>query len=104
MCDEIAIINHGELVARDSTANLLGRLDTRTLVIDPAGPIPALPDLDGIPTETRPEGSLALTYHAREKDAGDVLDALRTAGLRIRDIRTEQADLEDVFLDLTSGR
>ncbi|MBR9842878.1 MAG: ABC transporter ATP-binding protein [Rhodobacteraceae bacterium] len=104
MCDEIAIINHGELVARDSTANLLGRLDTRTLVIDPVAPLAVLPNLDGIIAETRADGTLALTYHAEERDAGDVLEALRTAGLRIRDIRTEQADLEDVFLDLTATR
>ena len=104
MCDEIAIINHGELVARDSTANLLGRLDARTLIIDPAAPLPPLPDLDGITTEIRGDGTLALTYHAKDRDAGDVLETLRSAGVRIRDIRTEQADLEDVFLDLTSGQ
>ena len=104
MCDEIAIINHGELVARDSTANLLERLDTRTLVIEPAAPLSTLPELDGITAETRADGTLALTYHAEDRDAGDVLEALRSAGLRIRDIRTEQADLEDVFLDLTSSR
>ena len=35
MCDEIAIINHGAVIARDSTANLLGQLDTRTMVVLP---------------------------------------------------------------------
>ncbi len=104
MCDEIAIINHGTLVARDSTANLLGRLDARTLIIEPAGALPALPDLDGITAERRADGTLALTYHAEERNAGDVLEILREAGVHIRDIRTEQADLEDVFLSLTSSR
>ena len=104
MCDEIAIINHGTLVARDSTANLLGRLDARTLIIEPDGPLPPLPVLEGITTETRADGTLALTYHAEERNAGDVLEILRDAGVRILDIRTEQADLEDVFLSLTSSR
>jgi ABC-2 type transport system ATP-binding protein len=62
MCDEIAIINHGQVVARDSTANLLGRLDTRTMVIAPETPLDTLPKLRGIETEIRSDGSLALTY------------------------------------------
>ena len=44
MCDEIAIINHGSLVARDSTANLLGRLDTRTMLIQPDAAVETLPE------------------------------------------------------------
>ncbi|MHA7875682.1 ABC transporter ATP-binding protein [Roseivivax sp.] len=103
MCDEIAIINQGALVARDTTRNLLGELDARTMVIEPEETPASLPELEGCEVETREGGILALTYHAREMHAEDVLDAVRAAGIRISDVRTEQPDLEDVFLALTKG-
>ncbi|WP_288943765.1 ABC transporter ATP-binding protein [Roseovarius pacificus] len=104
MCDEIAIINFGEVVARDSTANLLGRLDSKTMIIHPEDEAATLPEAPGIEVETRPDGSLALSYQSRETPAEAVLEAVRGAGIRIRDVKTEQADLQDVFLELTRSR
>jgi len=101
MCDEIAIINHGEVVARDSTRNLLGALDAKTMVIQPDAEIGVLPEVEGIGITTREDGTLAVSYRARQTTAEDVLTMLRDNGVRIRDVRTEQADLEDVFLSLT---
>ncbi len=104
MCDEIAIINHGEKVAQDSTANLLGRMDGRTMVITPEAPVTALPAAPGVQASQRDDGSLALHYRSPETSAEQVLEAVHQAGIRIRDVRTEEADLEDVFLALTSSR
>ncbi len=104
MCDEIAIINEGRLVARDSTANLLGRLDAKTMIIEPDTPHTILPKADGIEVQARANGTLALTYNSSKTSAEAVLAAVHDAGIRIRDLRTEQADLEDVFLDLTRSR
>lgn len=101
MCDEIAIINHGEVVARDSTSNLLGALDAKTMVIQPDSAVGALPKVDGIAVTARDDGTIAVSYRARQTSAEDVLTMLRDNGVRIRDVRTEQADLEDVFLSLT---
>ncbi|MFP7569607.1 ABC transporter ATP-binding protein [Marivita sp. S2033] len=101
MCDEIAIINHGEVAARDSTRNLLGQLDAKTMVIQPETAIGSLPEVEGIGVTTRDDGTIAITYRARQTSAEDVLTLLRDNGVRIRDVRTEQADLEDVFLSLT---
>ncbi|MFA3917300.1 ABC transporter ATP-binding protein [Ruegeria hyattellae] len=104
MCDEIAIIDHGALVARDSTANLLGRLDARSMVIVPDGPIATLPRADGIEVHMREDGALVLSYFSRRTSAEQVLAAVREAGITIRDVKTEEADLEDVFLSLTAAR
>ncbi|MDF1670691.1 MAG: ABC transporter ATP-binding protein [Roseovarius sp.] len=104
MCDEIAIINQGDLVARDSTANLLSRMDAKTMIIQPEAQVTTLPQSDGIEVELRGDGSLALSYHARATPAEAVLECVRQAGIRIRDVRTEQADLQDVFLSLTRSR
>lgn len=104
MCDEIAIINHGTLVARDSTANLLGQLDKKTMIVTPESPAETLPEGPGIRVERRPDGALAISYHLNETPAEAVLEAVRNAGIRIRDVRTVEADLEDVFLNLTRSR
>ncbi len=103
MCDEIAIINQGQLVVQDSTANLLGRLDRRTMVIVPDEPTRTLPQADGIDASLRPDGAIALHYHSQQLSAEQVLEAVRAANIRIRDVKTQEADLEDVFLALTSG-
>ncbi|WP_289149487.1 ABC transporter ATP-binding protein [uncultured Salipiger sp.] len=104
MCDEIAIINQGAVVARDSTRNLLGQLDAKTMVIEPVSAPDTLPQAPGITIERRDGGLIALSYHASQTTAEDVLELVRGAGIRIRDVRTEQADLEDVFLELTRSR
>jgi ABC-2 type transport system ATP-binding protein len=104
MCDEIAIINQGEVVARDSKANLMGQIDAKTMVIHPETPVTALPDHPEVKAQLRPDGALALSYHAKQTSAEAVLNIAHSAGIQIRDLRIEEADLEDVFLKLTSSR
>ncbi len=104
MCDEIAIINFGEVVARDSTANLLERLDAKTMIIHPEAAVNVLPEGPGLDVSARPDGTLAISYHSHHTPAETVLEAVRGAGIRIRDVKTEQADLQDVFLELTRSR
>jgi ABC-2 type transport system ATP-binding protein len=101
MCDQIAIINQGQVVARDSTSNLLGRMDRKTMVIHPASPAEHLPEGPGLDVSRRDDGSLAISYQTGQTTAEQVLEAVRAAGLSIRDVKTEQADLQDVFLNLT---
>ncbi|WP_321830219.1 ABC transporter ATP-binding protein [Thalassovita sp.] len=104
MCDEIAIINQGEVVARDSKVNLMGQMDAKTMVIHPESPIATLPDAAEVSAQMRPDGALALSYHAKQTSAEQVLAIARSAGIQIRDLRIEEADLEDVFLELTKSR
>ncbi len=101
MCDEIAIINHGQVVARDTTAHLLGSIDLKTMVIEPDSPTDLFEVPQGIELSKTTQGALRLSYRASQTSADAVLEAVRTAGVTIRDVRTEQADLEDVFLELT---
>ena len=104
MCDEIAIINHGRVVVRDRTSSLLGRLDAKTLVLQ-LDTAPGALDLPaGVSAETRTDGRLALTYSRTSHSAGALLDAVRKAGGVVADLSTEEPDLEDVFLALTSGK
>jgi ABC-2 type transport system ATP-binding protein len=101
MCDEIAIINEGAVVARDSTVRLIDRLDGRRMILTPEAPGTTLPQGNGIEAGQWADGTIEISYRARETPAETVLEAVRAAGIRIRDLRIEQADLQDVFLDLT---
>lgn len=102
MCDEIAIINHGEKIAQDKTANLLGRLDAKTLVITPEHvPEGALPDIPGVQALFRDDGTLCFAYRRGQISVETILQAVHDTGIRIRELATEEPDLEDVFVALT---
>lgn len=102
MCDRIAIIDRGALILSEPTAALLGRADSKTLVVDTgaARDLPALPD--GVRAERRSDGRLALGYAPSRITADRLIDALRAANLPIMDVAVEAPDLEDVFVQLTS--
>jgi ABC-2 type transport system ATP-binding protein len=105
MCDEIAIINHGEVIARDTTAALVRRLDAKALVIEPDGEVAHLPPTpEGVTVERRPNGALVFHYRRGRITAGAILDEVRKAGIAVRDVSSEDPHLEDVFLSLTSSR
>ena len=100
MCDQIAIIHEGALRALDTTANLLSKLDTKTLVVESESPVDiSLPA--GVAQSQRADGTLAFTYSRSAISPSEILDALRLAGVKILDIQTEQPDLQDVFLEIT---
>ena len=101
LCDTIAIVNRGEVVACEPTGQLLRRLDTRNVVVTPEEPLTAAPVLAGFETQLRNGGGFAVTYKTDQSSVEQVLAAVRAAGLHIRDIVTEDPDLEDVFLALT---
>ena len=103
LCDTIAIINHGELVACEPTSQLLKRIDTRTVVVTPETPLTAAPELAGFHTKLRKGGELAVSFKTGEASVEAALAAVRSAGIAIRDLATEDPDLEDVFLSLTYG-
>jgi ABC-2 type transport system ATP-binding protein len=107
LCQRIAILNHGRVVALDTKENLLARgighrlrLRVATAAALARVPEPLVPKLK-MQEGTRLEFELA-------RDDGSVvaaLDALRAAGAIVTDVHTESADLEDVFMELTrSGR
>ncbi len=104
MCDEIAIIDHGKVVVRDRTAALLGRLDSKTLLIRTDGTPGQLALPRGVTREDRGDNLLALSYSRSAVSAGEVIAAVQASGATIADIASEDPDLEDVFLSLTGGR
>lgn len=104
LCDRIAIINHGRLVACDTTAQLLKRLDSKALTLTLENDLDRVPDaLAGLAPELRPDRRLVFRYQPSATPVGAILDAVRAAGLSIQDLSTEETDLEDIFLQITSA-
>ncbi|MCW5726076.1 ABC transporter ATP-binding protein [Parvibaculum sp.] len=105
LCDTIAIIDKGEVVCCEPKDQLLSRISDKRLIVRMARPLAALPAaLAGLKAELRPDGALTVQYNPAETGAMDILRLLNDAGLEIRDISTEESDLEDVFLQLTSTK
>jgi ABC-2 type transport system ATP-binding protein len=104
MCDTIAIINHGQVAACEPTPRLLRRLNYKTLVVRPETAMSAVPDaLKDLDPSIRKDGQLAITYRTGEYSIEKLLTRLREANVVIGDLATEEPDLEDVFVSLTSG-
>ncbi|MBK18194.1 MAG: multidrug ABC transporter ATP-binding protein [Rhodospirillaceae bacterium] len=102
MCDTIAIIDHGKLVACDATPSLISRLDQRTLTISLSEPLESLPaELAEFTAELAAPNQLVFRFSPSSTTVGEILAALQTANLTVADLATQDADLEDVFLRLT---
>ncbi len=101
LCDRIAIIDQGLVVANDETKVLLATAQDKMLVVTFDADVGALPAGLGERAELRGPRSLAITYDKSTTQAGELLQRLGAAGLSVVDVSTQEADLEDVFLKLT---
>lgn len=100
MCERIAILDHGQIRALDTTPELLRRHPYRFLQIKLA-PGSKLPEsMKNLVSATREE-SVELRVETATHSVGQVLDALREQGASIEDVHTREPDLEDIFVELT---
>ncbi|HEX8526667.1 ABC transporter ATP-binding protein [Allosphingosinicella sp.] len=102
LCDRIAIIHHGRLIANEETKALVGRAQEKAVVVTVDRDIDRTPEnicFDKI--EMTGERTLSILYRKDRVNAGEVLAALQREGLGIVDVSTRDPDLEDVFLSLT---
>lgn len=104
MCDEIAIIDQGRLVACGETQGLIRKLDEKTLTVTTIDPMDGLPDaLKELGAALIDPHVLEIQYRPSQAKVGELLDAVRAQGFQIRDLRTAEADLEELFLRLTGA-
>lgn len=105
LCDQIAIIDKGRLVACEETETLLRRLDSKCLCLHLAAPLAegVPPALAALGAERRGDHLLVVTYRPSATPVARILAAVREAGLELADLSTREADLEDVFLQLTGA-
>ena len=104
LCDRIAIINHGELIAEKPTRDLIGMAREKVVSVtvdkDLAGPIMEEAFTKAEVLEPR---KLEITYDRDKASAGQVLAIVQSHGYAIEDVTTREADLEDVFVQLTGA-
>ncbi len=104
LCDRVAIINHGELVACDDTAALLARLDSKEMLITVDRDITDVPDvLSTFRTDLPTPRQISVSFPPSQAHSGQIIAAMQDAGYVITNLTTKEAALEDVFLRLTSG-
>lgn len=102
LCDRIAIINHGRLIADKPTRELVDMAQEKAVVVTFERDIERVPDQSVFErVEQIDANTLSITYRKDKVNAGEVLTALNEAGHNIVDVSTREADLEDVFLNLT---
>lgn len=104
LCDRIAIIDQGEVVACDTTPALLSHIDQKSLLITPETALAEMPaGLATLDAKLTPDGRLQISYAPSQIYVDVLLHQVREAGIAIKDITTDEADLEDIFLQLTYG-
>ena len=102
LCDRIAIINHGKLIANEPTRTLVGMATEKLVAITVDRDITMPPDHGSFQKiEVKGDRVLEITYRKDSVNAGQVLAAVQADGYGIVDVSTREADLEDVFLNLT---
>ncbi len=105
LCDRIAIINHGQLIANEPTRELIAKAQDKVVRVEVAGDLTTMPDnacFDRV--ERLGPTTLEIQYRKDKVNAGEVLGALQKSGIEVVDVSTRDPDLEDVFLALTSDR
>lgn len=103
LCDQIAIINHGQVIRNDSTRELMKHFDTKEVVLTTEGAAAVPPALEKqFESSVDEEGRLVLRYPPSKYTVPQVLDAVKAAGINVHDLTTREAELEDVFRSITA--
>jgi len=103
LCDRVAIIDHGKIVALDTPRNLVASLQAENrIVFSVEGTVDLAPfrAIQGV-THVEHSGGRIIIFGREDGLLVRVVTALDSAKIRFRDLRTEQPNLEDVFLALT---
>ena len=104
LCDRIAIINNGQLIANKPTREMVGMMREKIVVLTLDRDIDQMPyDPAFIKSAKRDERTLEITYDRDRVTAGRVLALVQDQGFVIQDVTTREPDLEDVFVSLTSS-
>ena len=102
MCDRIAIIDRGNLVALDTTKKLLERIKTKKInfIVKDVDLNKSL-SMQGIQFKINSKNLISASYEKSALDFGEIINYLNQNEIKIEDISTEDGDLEDVFVQLT---
>ncbi len=104
LCDRIAIIHHGRVVANEPTRDLIAKAQEKSVLVTFDCDVDEPPQASCFEKiERLDERTIEITYRKDRVNAGEVLAALQRDGHAIVDVRTREPDLEDVFLSLVGS-
>ena len=108
IADRVAVINKGEMIIVDETSNLIKSLGQKTLTIDLHETVKTLPEsLKNYKLTIVNEGlSIDYQYDTQSKQTGitSLLQDMKEAGLKLKDLNTEQSSLEKIFVELVKEK
>jgi len=104
MSDRIAILNKGNLVALDTTKNLLNKIKAKKIIFK----VNKLIDLskkkvNGLSFSSNLSNDIIVTYERNKHKIEDIINIIKSEGVEIIDITTKDGNLEDVFIQLTKN-
>ena len=104
LCDRVGIIHKGNLIALDTTENMLNKIQTKTLKFEINKRI-VLDDMEnkGYNILTNTDSEFKIEYNKQEFNIQKIIKLLENQGIVIKDIKSEDPDLEDVFVNLTNN-
>ena len=101
MCDRIAILNKGNIVALDSTKNLLNRIQTKKVIFKTDKNIDIKEDdLESLKIISKLDNEVCVSYEKSKVNIEELINLIKKNNVKIIDISTDDGDLEDVFLRL----
>ena len=104
LCDRVGIIHKGNLIALDTTENMLNKIQTKTLKFEINKRI-VLDDMNNKDFNilTNTDSEFKIEYNKQEFNIQKIIKLLENQGIAIKDIKSEDPDLEDVFVNLTNN-
>ena len=104
MCDRIAILNKGDLVALDTTKNLLNRIKTKKIIFKVNKSIDlSKKKISGLSFSSNVSNEIIISYERNKHKIEDIINIIKSEGVEIIDISTKDGNLEDVFIQLTKN-
>lgn len=104
LCDRIAIINNGQVIADEDKETLLGRIDSKDIRFRFDREFEAIPEaLNRFNPIKSGKRSITIQYSPSELEVGEIINIIQQEGYGISDISTKDSDLEDVFIQLTQN-
>ena len=103
LCNQVAIIDQGEIIENDSMQNVLKKLKTEVFILNTEKPIGTPPKIKGYSTALRSPQEIEITV-SQNQGINNAFMSLESQGVKIISMRNKNSRLEELFLDLTKGQ
>ncbi|PPR28339.1 MAG: Daunorubicin/doxorubicin resistance ATP-binding protein DrrA [Alphaproteobacteria bacterium MarineAlpha9_Bin2] len=101
MCDQLAIINEGRVVAQGVTSEMIAKLDKKELIILTEKNYIKNINLKNVKFSLLKPNKIKVTFKPSEVNEGNIIEKIYESGTKIKSIISREPDLEELFLELT---